>query len=48
MTSIEGHQMTEFVMGDGICVDMKIDFLRLISNPQFGILVHSVDGGRDS
>jgi hypothetical protein len=44
LTSERGLEVTEFVMGDAIRVAIEIDFVHPVAHPQFGTLIHSVDG----
>ncbi len=44
LLSADGRHISEFVMGDAVCMEMKLVFSEAIPNPQFGVLIHSVDG----
>jgi lipopolysaccharide transport system ATP-binding protein len=44
LVSADGAYAAEIVVGDAVCIEMKLRFEEPVTNPQFGILLHSTDG----
>lgn len=44
LRSADDLLVSELVMGDAVCIDMKLRFKESVDRPQFGVKVHATDG----